>query len=63
MHIVIENLKVTDVESLYECEIENRIFFEKMIPYRVEDYYIPEVFKVRNESLLDEQVKGLSFFI
>lgn len=62
MNIVIEKLKVTDIESLYEFEIENRTFFEEMVPSRKNDYYIPEVFKVRNESLLDEQVKGLSFF-
>lgn len=48
MNIVIEKLKVTDIESLYEFEIENRIFFEEMVPSRGDDYYIPEVFKVRN---------------
>lgn len=63
MNIIIEKLKVTDIESLYEFEIENRIFFEEMVSSRGDDYYIPEVFKIRNESLLDEQVKGLSFFI
>jgi len=63
MNIIIEKLKVTDIENLYEFEIENRTFFEEMVPSRGDDYYIPEVFKVRNESLLDEQVKGLSFFI
>lgn len=62
MNIIIEKLKDTDIEDLYEFEIENRIFFEEMVPSRGDDYYIPEVFKVRNESLLDEQVKGLSFF-
>lgn len=62
MNIAIEKLKVTYIESLYEFEIENRTFFEEMVLSRGDDYYIPEVFKVRNESLLDEQVKGLSFF-
>lgn len=62
MNIIIEKLKDTDIEDLYEFETENRIFFEEMVPSREDDYYIPEVFKVRNESLLDEQVKGLSFF-
>lgn len=63
MNIVIEKLKDTDLESLYEFEIENRTFFEEMVPSRGNDYYKPEGFKVRNESLLDEQAKGLSFFI
>jgi ribosomal-protein-alanine N-acetyltransferase len=62
MNIVIEKLKDTDLESLYEFEVENRTFFEEMVPSRGNDYYKPESFKVRNESLLDEQAKGLSFF-
>lgn len=62
MNIVIEKLKDTDVESLYEFEIENRTFFEDMVPSRGDDFYKPESFKVRHESLLEEQDKGLSFF-
>lgn len=62
MNILIEKLKDTDAESLHEFEIENRTFFEEMVPTRGDDYYKPEVFKVRHESLLDEQVKGISFF-
>lgn len=62
MNIIIEKLKGTDVESLYKFEIENRTFFENMVPSRGDDYYKPGGFKVRHESLLDEQVKGLSYF-
>lgn len=62
MNIVIEKLKDTDAESLYEFEIENRKFFEDMVPSRGDNFYKPEGFKVRHESLLEEQDKGLSFF-
>ena len=62
MNVFIEKLKGTDAESLYEFEIENRAFFEEMVPTRGDDYYKPEVFKVRHESLLDEQVEGTSYF-
>ncbi|CAM4527440.1 GNAT family N-acetyltransferase [Paenibacillus xylanexedens] len=62
MNVVIERLKETDIESLYEFEVGNRTFFEEMVPSRGNDYYKPEVFKAKNESLLDEQAKGLSFF-
>ncbi|WP_432355580.1 GNAT family N-acetyltransferase [Sporosarcina sp. A2] len=62
MNIIIEKLKDTDTESLYQFEIENRTFFEDMVPSRGDDYYKYEGFKVRHESLLDEQVKGLSIF-
>ena len=62
MNIIIEKLKSTDVESLYKFEIENRTFFEEMVPTRGDDYYQPEVFKVRHQSLLDEQVEGTSYF-
>lgn len=62
MNILIEKLKDTDVESLHEFEIQNRTFFETMVPTRGDDYYKPEVFKVRHQSLLDEQDNGTSFF-
>lgn len=63
MNLLIETLQDVDAESLYEFEIDNRTFFEEMIPTRGDDYYKPEVFKVRHKSLLEEQVKGISFFI
>ncbi|MGO4532106.1 GNAT family N-acetyltransferase [Paenibacillus sp. 2TAF8] len=62
MKLVIEKLKDTDFENLYKFEIENRTFFEEMIPSRGDDYYRPEVFRVKSELLLDEQAKGLSYF-
>ncbi|REB07460.1 N-acetyltransferase [Sporosarcina sp. BI001-red] len=62
MNIIIERLKDTDAESLYKFEIENRTFFEDMVPSRGDDFFKPEGFKVRHESLLDEQNQGLSFF-
>lgn len=38
MNIIIEKLKVTDIENLYEFEIENRTFSRKW--YRLEEMII-----------------------
>lgn len=62
MDIYIERLQVTDVEVLYKFELENRTFFEEMVPTRGDDYYKPEIFKRRYEALLEEQVQGGSYF-
>ncbi|GAA0603852.1 GNAT family N-acetyltransferase [Virgibacillus siamensis] len=51
-----------DSDSLYKFEHENRDFFEKMVPTRGDDYYVPEEFMKRHESLLKEQEKGDSYF-
>lgn len=62
MEIFIEKLNSEDEEGLYKFELNNRSFFEEMVPTRGNDYYKPEVFKIRHESLLEEQSRGLSFF-
>ncbi|AZU62432.1 GNAT family N-acetyltransferase [Neobacillus mesonae] len=62
MDIVIEKLDSTDEKDLYKFEFENRTFFEEMVPTRGDDYYKPEFFNIRHESLLEEQAKGISNF-
>lgn len=62
MDIFIEKLQDADAEDLYKFELENRSFFEEMVPTRGDDYYKPEIFKIRHESLLEEQAKGISCF-
>lgn len=62
MDVYIERLQVTDAEGLYKFELENRTFFEEMVPTRGDDYYNPEIFKKRHEALLEEQVQGGSCF-
>ncbi|SEN97729.1 ribosomal-protein-alanine N-acetyltransferase [Paenisporosarcina quisquiliarum] len=62
MDVYIERLQVTDAEGLYNFELENRTFFEAMVPTRGDDYYNPEIFKKRHEALLEEQVQGVSCF-
>lgn len=62
MEISLEKLQRADAEKLYEFELENRDFFEKMVPSRGKDYYDFETFKIRNEALLDEQTKGQSYY-
>lgn len=62
MDIFIEKLNRMDEENLYKFELENRNFFEELVPTRGDDYYKPEVFKIRHETLLEEQAKGISYF-
>ncbi len=62
MDISLEVLRHTDAKKLYEFELENRDYFEKMVPSRGEDYYNWESFNTRHEDLLDELGKGLSYF-
>ncbi|MGN8646762.1 GNAT family N-acetyltransferase [Gracilibacillus sp. HCP3S3_G5_1] len=62
MKIILEQLQKVDAKKLYEFELENRDYFEKMVPSRVEEYYNLETFKIRHGALLDEQTKGRSYF-
>ena len=62
MDVFIEKLHVTDEEDLFKFELENRNFFEEMVPTRGDEYYNREVFKKRHHSLLEEQVNGGSYF-
>ena len=62
MKIYIEKLQVMDAENLLEFEVENRAFFEEMVPTRGDDYYISEFFMGKHEALLEEQALGISLF-
>lgn len=62
MKIYIELMKEQDATDLFKFERDNRIFFEKMVPSRGEDYYIFKKFKDRHSELLKEQEEGLSYF-
>ena len=62
MDIAIKKLQEEDLEKLYEFELENRAYFEEMVPSRGDDYYNFETFKQRNKALMDEQDQGLSYF-
>lgn len=62
MNIFIEKLQVTDAEDLLNFDFENRTFFEEMVPTRGDEYYNPEIFIKRHETLVEEQVRGSSYF-
>lgn len=62
MKIIIEELKLEDAESLFNFEVENRSFFEEMVPGRGEAYYEYTNFQKIHQSLLEEQQSGLSCF-
>lgn len=44
MDILIEKLSESDFENLFDFELENRDYFEEMVPGRGEDYYHLETF-------------------
>ena len=62
MKIQLKACTALDAEELYAFELENRPYFEQSIPSRGDDYYMPETFKQRHASLLQEQRDGTSFF-
>ena len=62
MEIKINLLHEQDAEELIKFERNNRIFFEKMVPSRGEDYYNFETFKIRHKELLKEQDDDISRF-
>ena len=62
MEITLELLNREDFEKLFEFELENRIYFEEMVPSRGEDYYHLDTFIKKNNALLTEQAQGLSYF-
>ncbi|MDM5155077.1 GNAT family N-acetyltransferase [Bacillus sp. DX1.1] len=62
MEIYIEKLKVQDAEELFAFECSNRVFFEKMVPSRGDDYYTYETFQKILYELLKEQIEGISYF-
>lgn len=62
MEITIKKLHYSDANELLAFEIDNRAYFEEMVPGRGNDFYEVENFKSGLQSLLDEQEKGLSAF-
>jgi [ribosomal protein S5]-alanine N-acetyltransferase len=62
MKIKLELLQKKDSELLFQFEIENRAFFETMVPSRGENYYQYDQFLRIMEELLSEQVDRKSFF-
>ncbi|MRX74345.1 GNAT family N-acetyltransferase [Bacillus lacus] len=62
MEIRLEKLRPEDAKKLFEFELENRAYFEKMVPSRGEAYYNFDAFKNSHEALLNEQTKGQSYY-
>ncbi|TXC89346.1 GNAT family N-acetyltransferase [Metabacillus litoralis] len=62
MNITLKKLDLHDAQNLFTFELENRSFFEKMVPSRGDDYYQFDCFLKKHEDLLNEQKEGKSFF-
>lgn len=52
-----ELLSYEHIESVYQFERDNRIFFERTLPSRGDDYYVKENFIKNFHSICDEQNK------
>ncbi|SKC41906.1 GNAT family N-acetyltransferase [Maledivibacter halophilus] len=59
--ISIRLLKEEDSDEIFEFEIENREFFESIIPARWEGYYIKENFEEIIKEIIEEQELGIRY--
>ncbi|HSJ39142.1 MAG TPA: hypothetical protein VK945_13120 [Planococcus sp. (in: firmicutes)] len=55
MEISLELLQEKDAQDLFDFEMKNREFFEKMVPGRGDSNYTWETFMERHRDLLAEQ--------
>ncbi|MFD1032619.1 GNAT family N-acetyltransferase [Metaplanococcus flavidus] len=62
MEISIRLLQEKDAPDLFQFEIENREFFERMVPGRGDSFYTWHTFLKRHRELLAEQESGLGSF-
>ena len=62
MDITIEKIHDTDASKLFKFELENREYFEEMVPSRGDEYYNFESFLTRHKAIVAEQTQGLSYF-
>ena len=63
MNIFIEKLHVADEENLFNFEVENRTFFEEMVPTRGDEYYNFEAFKKDMKLYLKNKLLEVHIFI
>jgi len=59
--ILLELLDFKNVQDIYDFEIENRTYFEKYLPSRGDDYYVPERYNIIISKIIDEQSRGECF--
>ncbi|MEZ0481553.1 GNAT family N-acetyltransferase [Planococcus sp. SSTMD024] len=62
MEITLHLLHEKDAAALFQFELENREFFERLVPGRGDDFYVFEQFVLRHRELLKEQQAGLARF-
>ncbi len=62
MEITLHLLHEKDAAALFQFELENREFFERLVPGRGDDFYVFENFLSRHQELLKEQQEGFANF-
>jgi ribosomal-protein-alanine N-acetyltransferase len=61
MSLTLEPLSEHTADELLQFELDNRSFFESMIPRRGDDYYNPQVFRTILRGLIQERINGTAF--
>lgn len=61
MAIIIKPIEEIDAEELFEFEVENRSFFESIVPSRGDEYYKFDNFKSILKEIVEEQEEGLIY--
>ena len=59
--IKISLIHESDTEKLYQFELENRAFFERLVISRGDEYYEPVIFKGIIKELVEDQKKGCHY--
>ena len=62
MDIRLKTLALSDASALHAFELENRSFFETMVPGRGDAYFQEDNFREKLADLLDEQRRDESWF-
>jgi len=61
MNITLVLLDLINAEEVYDFEVENRTYFEKDLPPRGDEYYIPEKYNIIIGDIINEQLRGECF--
>ena len=61
MEIILELLDLKNAKDIYDFEIINRIYFEKVLSSRGDDYYVPEKYDNIIRDIIEEQNRGECF--
>lgn len=59
--MLIELMKIEDANDIYNFELNNKAYFESVLPARPEGYFERENFHRLMDELIEEQAEGLTY--